>query len=311
MGTILSEDALYCFDMIKLDSGEILSLCGTFDGPWYRTRLSFYPKVKSTRFIEEIPYQKVGYETGYRIPACTKLLDLPGEQHFLVHRAQIIKIYKASEAFAGLSSKNFQQCQLFIDLLYDYCCLSKDRHGLTGSGALHNIQPNSDFDWVVYDHESSLVEAYILSNDNFKRELTFEMKHVYRKYAVFAGLSRKAISGLFKDRWRYFRFQDLRISMGFIDPTMRADVFLSPSEPGKQIVIQGVVTDGIGCYHMPYIIPLNCDGKDYLALTWLFLYNSAFKKGDIVELSGREYAVKGERYILVERSRDYIRKLIG
>ena len=163
----------------------------------------------------------------------------------------------------------------------------------------------------MYTRDPIGVGSYILSNDGFRRELTFEMAHVYRKYSVFTGLSRKDIKALFKDRWKYFRFQNLRISVNFVDPLMRADDFLSTFKRGKRTVLRGVVADSVGCYHMPYIIPLTSRGKDRLVFTWLFLYNGAFRKGDIVEVSGRECSAGGSSYILVEAPQDYIRKLTG
>lgn len=309
MALVMPEDTLYCFDMIKLISGEILSICGNFDGPWYRARLAFYPNAATTRMIDGVSYRKASYETGYRIPSCQKVLNLRGEQHFIVHRTQIVRIYRASKAFEGLSHENAKRCQCFIDLLKNACRLSKDRHGLTGSGALHNILPTSDFDWVIYDRDPTSISTYVLSNTKkFKKELTFDMKHVYRKYAAFTGLNRKAILDLFKDRWKYFRFQNLRISLSFTDPQRRADDFLSPFELGKRVVLRGIITDSIGCYYMPYIIPICSNGKNHLVLTWLFLYNGAFKNGDVVEVSGREQVVRGKQYLLVEELRDHIRK---
>jgi len=309
MSTILLENSLYCFDMIELESGDILSLCGNFNGPWYRGRLSLYPRAGATRIIKGVPYRKVSYETGYQIPALRKLLDLPGEQHFLVHRTQITRIYKASGAFSGLSDENSEKCQLFIDFLYDSCRLGKNRHGLTGSGALRSILPTSDFDWIVYSRDPNPVEACILSNDIFKRELTFNMEHVYRKYAVFTKLSHKDLDALFSDRWKYFWFQGIHVSMSFVDPTLRADNLLGSFRLGDRVTLQGVIIDSVGCYHMPHIIPVDCGSKNYLIFTWLFLYNGAFKTGNAIEFSGRECVAGDEKYILVEEPQDYIRKL--
>lgn len=46
MSTFLSKDVLYAWDLIKLWSGEILTIYGNFNGPWYRARLTFYPNVE-------------------------------------------------------------------------------------------------------------------------------------------------------------------------------------------------------------------------------------------------------------------------
>lgn len=62
---------------------------------------------------------------------------------------------------------------------------------------------------------------------------------------------------------------------------------------------------------MPYLIPLSCGKKNHLLFSWLFLYNGAFKRGDMVEFSGRECTLRGTRYVLIETPRDYIRKLTG
>ena len=309
MTTVLLENVLYSSDMIKIESGEILSVCGNFEGPWCRARLSFYPHNKSRRFIKGSPYTKASYETGYILSNCEKALDLPGEQHFLVHQSQIKTIFRASEAFGGLSSKNSKQCKLLIDLFHEECHLKRVQHGLTGSGALHNIQATSDFDWIVYNRDPAAIETYVTSNNRFRRELTFDMSHVYKKYRVFTGLSRMDIDRLFQDRWKYFQFQDMRISMSFVDPLMRADDFIELTKTRKRITMKGTITDAIGCYHMPRVIPLICDNNHYLLLTWLFLYNGAFKAGDVVEFSGTECSINDNTYVLVETPQDYIKKL--
>ncbi len=311
MRNAFPKNTLMCLDMVTLRSGEILSLCGNFNGPWYRARLTFYPHPKSTRIIQRKPYQKVSFETGYMILGCTKLLDLPGEQHFLVHQSQIDRVHRASRAFEGLSGDNLEQCQILIKTLDEICGLGEDQHGLTGSGALHNILPTSDFDWIIYSHNPTPVEAYVISSEKFERELTFPMTYAYTKYAVFNGLARTDIDALFKDRWKYFRFRDLRISVSFVDPSMRVDNFLNTPVLGDRVLLEGVVTDGVGCYHMPRIIPLNGVGKNYQVLTWLFLYNGAFRTGDVVQVAGKTCVINRKEYILVESAEDYIRKVGG
>lgn len=216
--------------MIEVRSGEILSLCGSFRGPWYRARLTFYPCAGSARLIEGKPYRKATYETGYLILGCEKILDLPGEQHFLVHHSQIARLHRAARAFEGLCDASFNECRLFMDILHRSCDLDVSQHGLTGSGALHSILPTSDFDWVIYHRDPALVKACVISSKDFKRELTFEMAHAYRKYGVFTGLSQTNLDLLFADRWKYFRFRNLHISVNFVDHLMQADDFLGVPE---------------------------------------------------------------------------------
>ena len=310
MDTSLSQGILYNFDMLEVRSGEILSLCGSFRGPWYRARLAFYPRAESRRLIEGRPYQKTTYETGYSILGCEKILDLPGEQHFLVHHSQITRLHKAARAFEGLGDTSFNELRLFMDILHRSCNLDIGQHGLAGSGALHSILPTSDFDWVIYHRDPTLVKACVISSKDFKHELTFEMKHAYRKYRIFTGLSQADLNLLFVDRWKYFRFRDLHISMNFVDPLMQADDFLGVPELGERATLEGTVVDAIGCYHVPRIIPLRCEGGYCTVLTWLFLYNGALADGDVVQVSGRKIILNGSEYLLVESPQDYIRKKI-
>jgi len=306
----LSKDVLYAWDLIKLQSGEVLTLYGNFNGPWYRARLSFYPSVEGTRLIGGKLYKKAKYETGCLISGCKKLLDLPGEQHFLVHKSQIAEIYRPSDAFDGLSRESLDQCRSFIGLLNKSCNVGTDQHGLTGSRALRSALPMSDFDWVIYRRDPADVKTCIDSNRSFTRDLTFAMTHVYRKYSVFGGLGQRGLDALFEDRWKYFRFNGaLHISLSFVDPMQRADNFLRPTQIGEYVIVEATVRDSVGCYHSPRIIELNRGEKKYKVLTWLFLYNGAFKNGNIVEVAGRIFKADNEEYILVESPQDYIRNL--
>jgi predicted nucleotidyltransferase len=309
MSTALLGSVLYWLDMVVVRSGEILTLYGNFDGPWYRVRLSFYPNKESTRLVEGRPYTKVTYETGYYIPGCQKVLDLPGEQHFEIHQSQIVKVYRALKAFDGLSRENLRQCLDLIDFLFVNCNLEKTRNGLTGSGALHGISPTSDFDWVIYERDPARVKSCIVSSDHFKRELTFTMAHVYRKYQFLVGLNQKRLDALFTERWKYVRYQNLALSFSFVDPSARADGFFRPDYTGDQIIVRATVTDCAGCYHSPRIIPVVSSRGEHKVLTWLFLYSGAFKDGDTIEVSGRVCRYSEVEYILVESPTDYIRNL--
>lgn len=310
MNEFLSENILYLWDFIKLRSSEILTLYGNFKGELCRARLSFYPNANGDRLINGKTYKKVTYETNYQIPACRKLLNLPGEQHFIVHRSQITKIYQARNAFDGLSRPLFNKCMSFIDILNRACSLDAKRHGLTGGRALGHAIPTSDFDWVIYDDQNITdIKTCITSDRRFSQELTFTMAHVYRKYSEFSGLNKESLDALFKNRWKYFRFNDLPISLNFVDPTLLADDFLEPSRLGKRVKIEATVSDYIGCYYSLRIIELDVSGEKYKVLTWLFLYNGVFENGNVVEAAGRTCTINNESYILVESRQDYIRKI--
>lgn len=254
-------------------------------------------------------YKKADYETGFIIPGCQKLLDLPGEQHYLVHQSHIAATYRPCDAFEGLSKDMFDQCQAFIDLLAKHCGIDTDRHGLMGSRALRCALPMSDFDWAIYCRDPSSVKAFVTSDPRFTRELPFTMAHAYRKYASFTGLGQKGLTALFDDRWKYVRFKDLSMSITFVDPTLRADNLLGLGRIGKRVIVEATVSDYVGSYHSPRVVEVASGEKKHKILTWLFLYNGAFKEGDVVEVAGRTFEINNDTYILVEQPQDYIRNL--
>ena len=76
---------------------------------------------------------------------------------------------------------------------------------------------------------------------------------------------------------------------------------------GKEIKLEGKVVDADGCYHVPRIIKVNCDGAVHSVFTWLFLYNGAFQNGDIVEFTGIHCRIGGQEYVLVDALNHYIK----
>ncbi len=95
---MLSKNTLYSYDMVKISSGEILTLCGNYDGPIVRVRLSFYPQTNGERIIEGHPYTKVTYETGYTIPHCQKVWTYQGSNIFF----SIILNYQDIQGFSNI-----------------------------------------------------------------------------------------------------------------------------------------------------------------------------------------------------------------
>lgn len=300
---------LQSLDYIQLQTGEILTICGNYEGQLLRARLSFYPDIQGDKLIDHRLYQKVRYESNFLIPKCEKVLNLPGEQHYLVHCSQVARVYRAKDAFVALPDEYATRCKQFINYLYAACQYDKGAHGLTGSGALGCLQPMSDFDWVLYSQDPTQVEVCVRSSAECNPEFTFAMEHVYRKYSTFRGLCKEDLDVLFAHRWRYFRYKEIRISINIVDPTKKADLYSRQYDKGSRTVIRGEVINGFGCYHFPYIIPVRCNGEICYVLSWLFLYNGAFAAGNSVEVSGRVCTVQGQRYILVEEHDDYIRKL--
>lgn len=299
---------MFTYDLVKTGSGEIFSLCGNYDGPDLRARLSYYPDANGPIIIDGIAYRKAKYEIGYHINELPKLLDLPGEQHYLLNRSKIAKTYRASNAFQRLSSEDSVFCESFINRLQEFCQIDKNAHGITGGSLLHERLPSSDFDWVTYIRDPSGIESLVKSDHNFQKELTFSMDHVHKKYSIFSNLNRTDIDTLFANRWKYFRYKNHLVSINLVDPNMRADDLLSSSiDYGDRVKIQGSIPDVTGSYHVPRLIPIEKDKENVVILTWLFLYNGAFSRGDNVEIGGRECQIDNQKFILVETPDDYIR----
>src|SRR2546426_6740953 len=90
---MIQDEVLFDFDLIRTLSGELLSVCGTFQGALCRARLTFIPCSRGDRTVDGIRYRKVTYKRYGVVANCQKVLDLPGEEHFLVHRSNIDKLF--------------------------------------------------------------------------------------------------------------------------------------------------------------------------------------------------------------------------
>lgn len=299
----MTQQTLCCYDLIMVRSGEILTINGNFDGEYCRATLSLFPSSMGNRLIDGRVYKKATYELGYKIPYVRKILDLPGQQQFLVDRNSIVRVYSARRAFDSLSFQDKIRTRLFMD----YLGLDYNFHGLTGSSASGCRLSDSDFDWVLYTNQLWSVKQSVV---DVPRMLTFDMQHAYRKYHVFEVLSKQDIDLIFGNKWKYLWFCGLHISVNFVDMAVRADHLCDTDNCRDRLVLRGRVIDGKGSYYSPYVIPFESDGQTYQILTWLYLYNGAFASGDLIELSARIGSFGGQEYLVVERPPDYIRKLV-
>jgi len=299
----------YNLDMVRVSSGEILTVYGNYDGPWFRARLSFYRSATGSSKIDGLVYEKVKYDVGYHLGGYEKLLDLPGEQHFRIHRSRVEHVYRPPESIEGLPHEYRKTCGSLIEFLWRSCGIGKERHGLAGSAALHCIRRDSDLDWVIYEPYSACVKSTIVENPMFVPTLTFTMAHAYRKCSVFKGLKQEHLDALIEDRWKYFRYGGAPISLNFVDTAPRADPFLRVPTCGKRFVARARVIECSGSYDMPKLFPVECDGRVLHVLTWLFMYNGAFQNDDMVEIAGSVVEIGGQEYILVESTNDYIRNI--
>jgi predicted nucleotidyltransferase len=300
---------ILCDDLIRLRSGEILSVVGNFVGPMLRGRIAYLPDNEGDREIAGRRYTKATYETGHLLICGHRVLNLPGEQHFLVPRERVAAWYPAYGAFEYVPPEYQAECTDLIARLARDCDIAPEDNGLTGSGALRSIRLESDFDWVVYQRDPSRLRQYVTSRpDIFVPELTFSLAHIARKYDILRGITIPHRLRLFSERWKYYRYGSLRISVSFVDPAETVDHLLNPRTLHGDVRMTAQVIDGPSSYHMPFRIPVVAESGFYQLLTWQFLYNGAFEAGDIVEVSGEECMVGGEKYVLVERPSHFIRK---
>lgn len=151
------------------------------------------------------------------------------------------------------------------------------------------------------------VQKFLLRNKISFSEYPFLWSHVQQKYGNYTGLSEADLKNLFSRRWRYFRWKDLLISISFVDLQLIADKFLNDIVYGKEVRIVGKITDASGCYYVPRIIKVECGNIIHQVFTWLFLYNGAFKDGDVVEFAGRQCVIEGQEYIIVDALSHYVK----
>ena len=304
----MPNNTLRCYDLIQIKSGEIFTLNGNFDGQYCRATLSFYPRPVGDRLVGKFKYQKVTYETSYKVSEAHKCLDLPGQQQFILNRNKIVRLHKASDSFLFLEEDKKNQCRQFMSCLSGTNRFNSQFHGLTGSSALKCRLPTSDFDWVLYRPQPNLIRKNV---SQLQKVFTFDFAHAYQKYAIFSNLLKLDINNLFETRWKYVLFQSLNISLNFVDPNWRADKLINTSLPGQQIVLTGKVLKACGCYYLPYTIKIKNNKKNYTILSWIYLYNGAFADGELIEVSGKKCLLGGQEYIVVENPQDYIRKLVS
>jgi predicted nucleotidyltransferase len=308
MATIAPGSPLYDLDMIQIQSGEILSVVGNYDGPQVRARLTFYPSSQGDRLINGITYRKVRIERGHVIPGCVKVLASPGEEHFILDRSLITTVYPASQGFQHLTPAEEATCNDLKDLFYAYCQVNSNNHGLTGSSAMGIRQPSSDFDWVIYQRAHTEVKQFVTQDQRFTREMTFDMSLIYDKYRDFSGFTKADLDKLYSRRWKYFHYGMLHVSVSFVNPALKADPLLV-SFYGHPVKLTGTILNADGCYYTPRSILIESNGNKYEVASWLFMNSGAFEDGDPVEVVGRSCYVGTQEFIMVETPDDFIRIL--
>ncbi len=197
---------IFDLDLIQLATGEILSSCGTYEGDQCRARVTFIPDGRGDRSVANRRYTKITYNHHGDIPNCTKLLDLPGEEHYLIPHSEIVAVFRPSEGFRKLVPEDMNVCNLLINMLETECQIAPEAQGLAGSSALGCRTHSSDFDWVVYDGSAvERVERFIESCPQFESEWPFTTTHVISKYRQVTSLPPTDVLALFARKRKYFQ----------------------------------------------------------------------------------------------------------
>ena len=296
-------------DLIELKSGEILSVVGTFRGEECRARLTFVPNPAGRYIIKGRPYQKISFESYGALPGCSNLLELPGEEHYLVQYDRIRRVYRVRRGFGHLTSRERKRCDDLRALLARACGIKRSEHGLGGGSVLGARRYDSDFDWVIYRRLWNEVRSLVTSDPSFTPQFTFSLDYIRRKYLRITILKWRDVFSLFEERWKFVRFKKLSISFNFVDPSFFADDFLKGGKVGRGRHITETVIDADGCYVVPRIITVSSRRHEVQVFTWLWLYNGAFQNGDVVEVKGASFECGGKEYLLVEQYDHYIRRL--
>lgn len=306
--TIEKPEILCDFDLVKLKSGEVLSVVGNYKGSTFRGRLTYYPNPEGTLYIDGLRYSKIRTEIDYSLPY-SKVLNLPGEQHYIIVWDDVSKIYYPRNGFDHLSPHDLALYREFCQLLINHCNLRMQDFGLAGSSAINARRGSSDFDLVIYTREVGEVKNYVVDNKDFIPELTFDLNLVSEKYSVFNNFSTQELHKLFLRRWKYINYKGLHISISFVDPNSLADQFLSLENIGTEELVKGKVVDEHGSSFSPRIITVEDTktGRYFDILSWLFLYNGAFQQGDVIESRGQNSRVDKQEFILVESPDTYIK----
>jgi len=296
-------------DLIRLRSGEILTVYGTYEGNVCRARLTFIADPNGDRRIKGEIYRKVTVNQHGEIPNCEKVLDLPGEEHYLVARSEIESIFPARDGFLSLTREEDDICKSLINLLQEECQIDPTAHGLGGSSALGCRKERSDFDWVLYDDTAvGRLEEYIQQSKILDKVWPFTAEYAVSKYKGITTLSKADILTLFRKKRKYFGYRGRAFSVSVVSRTFFADKLLRLILTGEIDRFSGTIINGTTSHFMPRILAVRTpEGRIVEVLSWLFLYSGAFHDGDVVEVVGAVADVKARRFIAITRREHYIR----
>ncbi len=278
-------------------------------GTRHRTSAPSEPAFSGPIRIGDRRFRKTSTEFGRRIAGLPKLLDLPGEEHFLVPRSRVIAHYPGIAAMSQLSADELADLRGFVELLEATKGVPASAHGLTGSLALRSRLPASDYDWVLYDTDPSTVRGLIERLADIRPVRPFSKEFLERKYLSVSGLSARELAQLFGRRWTYFYWGQRLLSLSFVSTSDCCDELLNLREYTRRAVVRGVVRGAGGSHFMPRRFEILADQRSHRILTWLFLYKGALEEGDTVEVIGHWASSGGEKFLVIGRPGEHMRLL--
>ncbi len=298
--------------MILLKSGEVLTLCGTYAGDICRARLALVPQKQGDRIIGGRFYRKIEVETYGPIEGCQRVLDLPGEEHYLVDMSLIEQIFPAKSAFRNMNAAEGSLCLALADELYNHCGIDREIHGAGGSSALGCRLTTSDFDWIIYaPAKADSVQRFLAQSPDFFPCWTFSGDYMLKKYEGITTLTPDDLVELFerkKNDLKYFRYKQRLFSLDYVALDFLADRFLEEHRSGKVETVIGTLTDGEAGRITPKVLTIQLpSGIRQSVLSWLFLYTGAFSTGDLLEVRGEVGRIRDQPFLFVDRKQHFIK----
>lgn len=293
-------------DLVEVSSGEILTVVGNYSEDRVRGRASYIPNLLGNRLVDGRSYEKnVGAHYNIRIQGARKVLDLPGEEHFILPIGHITRHWPTLGAERNLGREDFDTFSTIVNEVNRYG-LHGTRLGIGGSTAVNARLDKSDFDIIaITKNPDELISAlnFFSAAPPFSREFAVE------KYRPFNLMSEDALWTLFERRKKYLQIGMTQASISFVDDEVLHDRYLDMERSGHLSFVRGEVRRA-DRGHFPFSEFEIVDQHEIFRIfSPLYFYRSAFQEGDrvegIVELG---QSIAGE-HAIVEGVRTFIRSV--